>query len=82
MIGIQTRHYQSGTVFSSQESETVATILDLCQARCEYKPSPACEHAVPGSRTELLIGTIADTNMALWALGRPGLLYDKSHWLI
>ncbi len=53
--------------------------MDLGQVRCEdnnYKPSSACdcEHAVPSSRTELLIRIIAETNMALWALGRPGQL--------
>ncbi len=57
---------------------SLATI-DLGQARCEDKPSPACEHAVPGTRTELLIRTIAETSMALWA-GQVN--YDKSHWLI
>ena len=56
--------------------------MDLSQAKCEDKPSLVCEHAVPGTRTELLIRTIAETNMALWALGRPGQLYNKSHWLI
>ena len=48
--------------------------MDLGQARSEDKPSPACEHAVPISRGQLLIRTIADTNMALWAFGRPGQL--------
>ena len=33
--------------------------MDLGQTRCEDKPSPACEHAVPSSRAELLIRTIA-----------------------
>ncbi len=47
--------------------------------RCEDKPSPACEHAVPGTRTELIIRTIAETNMALWA-GQVN--YDKSHGLV
>ena len=46
--------------------------MDIGQARSEDKPSPVCEHAVPISRGQLLIRTIADTNMALWAFGRPG----------
>ena len=37
---------------------------------CEDKPSPACEHTVPSSRDELLIRTIAETNMTLWTFGR------------
>ena len=46
--------------------------MDLHQARCEARLSPACEHAFPSSRAEMLIRTIAETNMALWTLGRPG----------
>ena len=74
MIGIQTRHYLPGTVLSSWESEIPSHYGPL-PGRCEDKTSPACEHAVPStsSRAELLI-TIAETNMALWALGRPGQL--------
>ena len=41
--------------------------MDIGKARYEDKPSPACEHTVPISRAELLIRTIAETNMALWA---------------
>ena len=52
--------------------------MDLCQARCEDKPSPASEHAISSSRGELLTRTIAETNMALWALDRPGQLSQKS----
>ena len=72
MIGIQTRHYQPGTVLSSWESEIPSHYGPL-PGRCEDKPSPACEHAVPttSSRAELLIRTIAETNMAMWALGKP-----------
>ena len=33
---------------------------------------PVCEHAFPSSRAEMLIRTIAETNIALWTLGRPG----------
>ena len=39
MIGIQTRHYQSGTVLSSQESEICSHYGPL-SGRCEDKPSP------------------------------------------
>ena len=50
--------------------------MDLCQARCEDKPSPACEHAVHGSKADInnymLTRTIAETNKTLQALGRPG----------
>ena len=35
--------------------------MDIGQARCEDQPSPACEHAVPSSRAEMLIRTIAET---------------------
>ena len=48
--------------------------MDLHQARCADKLSPACEHKVPSSRAELLIRTIAETNMALWTFGTPGQL--------
>ena len=60
--------------------------MDLYQTRCEDKPSPACEHniyiyiyiyIVPTSRAELLIRTIAETNMALWTFGRPGQLWQR-----
>ena len=61
MIGRQTRHYQPGTVLSSWESGIPSTTMDLHQARCEDKPSPACEHAVPSSRAEMLIRTITET---------------------
>ena len=44
-------------------------------AMCESKPSPACEHTFPSScRAELLIRTIAEKNMTLWTIGRPGQL--------
>ena len=59
--------------FSSKFKFFLAT-MDLHQARCEAKPSPACEHAVPTIRAELLIRTIAETNMTLWTFGRPGQL--------
>ena len=59
MIGRQTIYYQPGTVLRSVAS------LDLHKARCEGKPSLACEHAVPSSRAEVLIRTIAETNMGL-----------------
>ena len=65
MIGRQTIYYQPGTVLRSVAS------MDFHQTRCEDKPSLACEHAVPSSRAELLIRTIAETNMALWTFGRP-----------
>ena len=35
--------------------------MDLGHARREDKPSPACEHAVPSSRAEMLIRIIAET---------------------
>ena len=76
MIGRQTKHYQPGTVLSSWECEIPS---HYGPGRCEDKPSPACEHAVPSSRAELLIRTIAETNMALWA-GQVN--YDKSQGLI
>ena len=61
MIGRQTIYYQPGTVLRS------VAIMDFHQTRCEDKPSPACEHAVPSSRAELLIRTIAETNTVdLW----------------
>ena len=48
--------------------------MDIGQARCEDNPSLAYEHG-PSSGGELLINyTIAETNMALSALGRPGQL--------
>ncbi len=53
-------------VQSSWESE-IPSHYGPWWGRYEYKPSPACEHAVPSSRAELLIRTIAETNMALWA---------------
>ena len=53
--------------------------MDLGQARCEDKPSPACENAVTSSGAELLIRTIAETNMVLWA-GQVN--YDKSQGLV
>ena len=65
MIGRQTRHYQPGTVLSSWESEIPShyIIYGHSPGRCRDKPSPACEHAaVPSSRAELLIITIAKTN--------------------
>ena len=37
--------------------------MDLGQTRCEDKPSPACEHAVPSSRAEMLIRTISETKI-------------------
>ena len=55
--------------------------MDFCQASCEDKPSPASDHAVSSSRAELLTRTIAETNMAQWALGRPGQLQQKP-WVI
>ena len=76
LIGIQTRRYQPGTVLSSWESEIPSHHGPL-PGRCEDKPSPACEHAVPNSRAELLIRKIAETNMAMWALCRPGQLWQK-----
>ena len=48
--------------------------MDLHQARCANKVSPACEHRIPSSRPQLLITTIVETNMALWTFGRPGQL--------
>ena len=78
MIGRQTKHYQPGTVLSSWECE-IPSHYGPWPGRCEDKPSPACEHAVPSSRAELLIRTIAETNMALWA-GQVN--YDKSQGLI
>ena len=65
MIGRQTKHYQPGTVLSSWESEITGQ-YGHPPDRCEDKPSPACEDTVPTSRDELLIRTIAETNMALW----------------
>ena len=55
--------------------------MDLCKARCEDKPSPACEHAVPSSRVELLIRTIAETNMALWTFGSLGQVNNDKPWV-
>ena len=78
MIGRQTKHYQPGTVLSSWECE-IPSHYGPWPGWCEDKPSPACEHAVPCSRAELLIRTIAETNMALWA-GQVN--YDKSQGLI
>ena len=49
--------------------------MDLGQARCEDKPSPASEHAVPSSRGDMLIRTIAETKCIM-------VNYDKSHRLI
>ena len=61
MIGRQTIFYQPGTVLRSVAS------MDFHQTRCEDKPSLACEHAVPSSRAELLIRTVAETNTVdLW----------------
>ena len=37
--------------------------MDLGQTRCEDKPSPAGEHAVPSSRAEMLIRTISETKI-------------------
>ena len=71
MIGRQKRYYQPGTVLSLWESRSLAT-MDIGQARCEDKPSPASEHAVPSSRVEMLIRTIAETNCIM-------VNYDKSH---
>ena len=70
MIGRQTRHYQPGTVLSSWETE-ISSHYGPWPDRCDDKPSPACEHAVSSTRGDLLIRTIAETNMAMWALGRP-----------
>ena len=77
MILRQTRHYQPGTVLSSWESEITG----------HYGPSPCTggggqiSYHLPVSIhslavAELLIRTIAETNMALWAMGRPG-QYEK-----
>ena len=74
MIGRQARHYHSGTVVSSWESEILST-MDLGQARCEYKRSPACELGVPSSRAEMLIRTIAETKFNM-------VNYGKSHGLV
>ncbi len=53
MIGIQTRHYLPGT----WESE-IPCHYGPWPGRCDDKPSPGCEHAVPSSsRAELLIRT-------------------------
>ena len=73
MIGRQVRHYQPGSVLTSWESEIPS---NYGQARCEDKLSPACEHAVPStnSRPDLLIRTIAETNMVPWTFGRSGQL--------
>ena len=51
--------------------------MDLGQARCEDKPSPACEHAVPwpSGRAEMLIRTIAETKCNM-------VNYDKSHGVV
>ena len=46
--------------------------MDLHQARCADKLSPV-SIIVP---SELLIRTIAATNMALWTFGRPGQLWQ------
>ena len=46
MIGRQTKHYQPGTVLSSWECE-IPSHYGPWPGRCEDKPSPACEHAVP-----------------------------------
>ena len=78
MIGRQTRHYQPGTVLSSWESDIPGNI-DLDKARYEDTPSPACEHAVPSSRAELLIRTIAETMLAPCAFFAGQVNYDKSH---
>ena len=40
--------------------------MDLHQARCADKLSPACEHTLPSSRAEMVIATIAETNVDLW----------------
>ena len=78
MTARQTKHYQPGTVLNSWECE-IPSHYGHWPGRCEDKPSPAYEHAVPSSRAELLIITIAETNMALWA-GQVN--YDKSKGLI
>ena len=49
--------------------------MGLGQARCEDRPSPACEHAVPISRAEMLIRTIAETKFNM-------VNYDKKHGLV
>ena len=49
--------------------------MDLGQARCEDKPSPACEHAVPSSTADMLIRTNAETQFNM-------VNYDKSHGLV
>ena len=73
MIGTQTRHCEPGTVLSSWESE-ITGHYGHSPGQVDHKPSPACEHAVSSSRAraELLIRTIAETNMALSTVGRPG----------
>ena len=76
MIGRQTIYYQPGTVFRPVAS------MDFHQTRCEDKPSLACEHAVPSSRAELLIRTIAETNMALCGPLAGQVNYDKRHGLV
>ena len=65
MIWRQTGLYQPGTVLSSWESDIPNSHYGPWPNRCEDKPSPACEHAVPSSRVEQVIRTIAATNMAL-----------------
>ena len=54
--------------------------MDLCQVRCENKPSPASDHAFPSSsRVELLIRTIAEANMALWDFPWASLISQAAH---
>ena len=81
MIGRQTKHYQPGTVLNGNLGSL--TTMDLHLTRCENKPSPACEHTVPSSssRAELLIRTIAETNMAMWSGPLAG-SYDQRHGLV
>ena len=56
MIGRQTGHYRPGTVLMVHGNMRSLATMDLHQARCEAKLSPAFEHS---SRAELLIRTIA-----------------------
>ena len=56
--------------------------MDLGKARYEDTPSPACEHTVPSSRAELIIRTISETNVALWAFLQARSTMIKNHGLV
>ena len=80
MIGRQTRYYQPGTVLSSWKSDIPSHYLG--KARYEDKPSPACEHAVPSSRAELLIRTIPGDRYGTVGLFAGQVNYDQSYGLV